>query len=405
MSVDNTQLYSSCNDLAALCPSPVAARNGLILPEQSGKVRRNRTNREKVVPNMGTIIQRKLKSGEISYSAQIVVKKGGETVHREAKAFKNRPAARAWLKKREDELSHPGRLGKRGDPLLSAVIDRYIDESNKAIGRTKEQVLRTIKTLPIAMTPCSEITSADIVTFAKGLDTQPQTRSNYLSHLAAVFAIARPMWGYALDQQAMKDAFAVCNRMGITGKSVKRDRRPTIAELDKLMEHFGSVKAARPDAIPMRRIIAFALFSTRRQEEITRILWSDYEPAGKDRGARVLVRDMKNPGDKIGNNVWCDLPPEAAAIIEAMPKVAKQIFPFKSETISAAFTRACSVLKIDDLHFHDLRHEGVSRLFEMGTPIPNAAKVSGHRSWSSLQRYSHIRQAGDKYEGWKWKLP
>jgi integrase len=54
------------------------------------------------------------------------------------------------------------------------------------------------------------------------------------------------------------------------------------------------------------------------------------------------------------------------------------------------------------LHFHDLRHEGISRLFEIGRTIPQAASVSGHRSWSSLQRYTHIRQTGDKYAGWKW---
>jgi integrase len=66
-------------------------------------------------------------------------------------------------------------------------------------------------------------------------------------------------------------------------------------------------------------------------------------------------------------------------------------------------TRTCKLLAIDDLHFHDLRHEGVSRLFEMGRTIPQVASVSGHRSWQSLQRYKHLRQVGDKYTGWKWK--
>src|SRR5215831_10607941 len=61
-----------------------------------------------------------------------------------------------------------------------------------------------------------------------------------------------------------------------------------------------------------------------------------------------------------------------------------------------------SALGIDDLRFHDLRHEGISRLFEMGKTIPQAAAVSGHRSWTSLKRYTHIRQTGDKYKGWKW---
>ena len=154
----------------------------------------------------------------------------------------------------------------------------------------------------------------------------------------------------------------------------------------------------------MQQITAFAIFSTRRQEEITRIAWTDFEPAAPPShpDARILIRDMKHPGDKQGNDVFCDLPLEATAIIEAMPRKAKEIFPYSVDAVSAAFTRACKLLGIDDLHFHDLRHDGISRLFEMGKTIPQAASVSGHRSWSSLKRYSHLRQTGDKYAGWKW---
>jgi integrase len=89
-----------------------------------------------------------------------------------------------------------------------------------------------------------------------------------------------------------------------------------------------------------------------------------------------------------------------------MPEAGPEIFPASADAISAAFTRACKLLGIDDLHFHDLRHDGISRLFEMGWTIPHAAAVSGHRSWSSLKRYTHLRQTGDKYANWKWlKIP
>ena len=158
--------------------------------------------------------------------------------------------------------------------------------------------------------------------------------------------------------------------------------------------------------MPERRLVAssqepnpFAIFSTRRQEEIVTIRWEDFD---KD---RILVRDMKHPGDKTGNHVWCDLTPEAVAYIKAMPKVDDRIFPFSTDAVSASFTRACKVLGIDDLHFHDLRHDGVSRLFEMGKTIPQAASVSGHRSWQNLKRYAHLRQTGDKYSEWKWREP
>lgn len=351
---------------------------------------------------MGHIVPRKRKDGSVGYTAQIVLKRDGKVVHREARTFDRKQAANAWMVHREQELEKPGAIERArqagNDPKLADVIDRYVDESEKAIGRTKAQVLRKIKTYDIAQLKCSEITSPDLIAFAQSLPVTPQTRQNYLSHLSAIFAVARPMWGYPLDQQAIKHAFTVSKKMGITSKGASRNRRPTLPELDQLMEHFGTVKARRPSSLPMQRIIAFAIFSTRRQEEILRIRWEDYE------GNRVLVRDMKHPCEKLGNDMWCDLPPEASTIVESMPKLDERIFPFSPDAVSAAFTRACKVLAIDDLHFHDLRHEGVSRLFEMGKTIPQVAAVSGHRGWQSLQRYTHLRQTSDKYAGWKWRM-
>lgn len=348
---------------------------------------------------MGTIVARQRKNGTTGYTAQVVRKKDGKVIWREAKTFDRRPAAKAWLARRETELSEPGAMERPEDPTLSEAIDRYIAESQRKIGRTKEQVLRTIKTYDISDMRCSKITSSDLVAFAQALPVQPQTRQNYLSHLGAVFAIARPAWGYPLDRQALKDAFVVTKRLGVTGKGRSRERRPTLEELDRLMTHFGMIRTRRPGAAPMQKIIAFAIFSTRRMEEITRITWSDYH------GDRVLVRDMKHPSDKEGNDTWCELPPEAAAIIETMPRTEERIFPYSTDAIGAAFTRAGQVLGITDLHFHDLRHEGISRLFEIGKTIPQAASVSGHRSWQSLKRYSHLRQVGDKYANWKWSNP
>ena len=54
------------------------------------------------------------------------------------------------------------------------------------------------------------------------------------------------------------------------------------------------------------------------------------------------------------------------------------------------------------LHFHDLRHDGVSRLFEMDWDIPRVASVSGHRDWNSMRRYTHLKGNGDPYKNWSW---
>ena len=87
----------------------------------------------------------------------------------------------------------------------------------------------------------------------------------------------------------------------------------------------------------MQKIVAFAIFSTRRQEEITLLRWDDLEED------RILVRDMKHPGDKKGNNVYCELPPEAIAIVKSMPRDEERIFPYSTDAISTAFTRACKI--------------------------------------------------------------
>jgi integrase len=302
------------------------------------------------------------------------------------------------LVKRSADQTRPGGLEQKEDPTLSAVIDRYIAESKGVVLGTKAQVLKTIKNSDLGKMKCGDITSSTLVSFARVLtnNVEPQTCGNYFSHLSTIFTVARPAWGYPLSRQEFDDAVTVIKKLGLIRKGNERNRRPTLSELDQLMEHFGRIRENRPSSIPMQKIVAFAIFSTRRQEEITTLRWDDLEED------RILVRDMKHPGDKKGNNVHCEVPHEAISIIKSMPGGEERIFPYSTDAISAAFTRACKILGLEDLRFHDLRHEGISRLFEMGRTIPQVAAVSGHRSWNSLKRYTHIGQSKDKYGNWKW---
>ncbi|GAB3675179.1 hypothetical protein GCM10028792_12730 [Salinisphaera aquimarina] len=48
-------------------------------------------------------------------------------------------------------------------------------------------------------------------------------------------------------------------------------------------------------------------------------------------------------------------------------------------------------LGMDDLRFHDLRHEAVSRFVELGLSDQEVAAISGHRSMQMLRRYTHLR--------------
>lgn len=176
---------------------------------------------------MGTINARKRKDGSTAYTAQILRKKGGAIVWREAKTFDREREAKAWIRFRESELDRPGGLDKvtAKTSTLADAIDRYNNEKSE-IGRTKAQVLETIKDFAIAGMDCSSIRSGDIVAFAQELlsgGRKPQTVGNYISHLAAIFRIAKPAWGMQLDQSAMRDAQVVLRDLGTTSKSDKRD--------------------------------------------------------------------------------------------------------------------------------------------------------------------------------------
>jgi integrase len=59
--------------------------------------------------------------------------------------------------------------------------------------------------------------------------------------------------------------------------------------------------------------------------------------------------------------------------------------------VRLAFERLRVRAGMPDLHFHDLRHEAISRLFERGLNIAEVSAISGHKELRMLQRYTHLR--------------
>ena len=134
----------------------------------------------------------------------------------------------------------------------------------------------------------------------------------------------------------------------------------------------------------MRDLMDAALLTARREGELCSIRRADV-------GERTYwVRNVKHPRLKAGNDMEARLLPEARALFLRQPD-GDLIFPYDARSVSSAFTRACKVLGIDNLHFHDLRHEATSRLFERGYSIPEVAKFTLHLSWATLQRYTHLK--------------
>jgi integrase len=59
--------------------------------------------------------------------------------------------------------------------------------------------------------------------------------------------------------------------------------------------------------------------------------------------------------------------------------------------VMRVWKRILPILQIEDLRWHDLRHEAASRLFEKGLHPMEVATITGHKSMQMLRRYTHLR--------------
>ena len=57
------------------------------------------------------------------------------------------------------------------------------------------------------------------------------------------------------------------------------------------------------------------------------------------------------------------------------------------------FKAACKNAGIEGLRFHDLRHTAATRMVEGGVPLHAVAKILGHSTVRTTERYSHPEQS------------
>ena len=307
---------------------------------------------------MPTITVRTRAYGTKSYRAAIRLKLMVKIVYRESRSFDRKALAKDWATRRELELQEPRALNRVQHRGISIgdLIKRYQKEFGASFGRSKARDIDLLLGYDLAAIDAMEVTIQDFVAHVmwRLKTVKPQTASNDLIWLRSMFKTARSAWGIPAAIDALNDAVETCRRERLVNKPDQRDRRPTLGELERLLEYGKSTEARR--TTPTTEIILFALFSARRQDEITRIRWSDLDK----RTQSVVVPDMKHPSHKMGNNRRVYFTDEAWAIIQRQPETDERIFLFNSKSISTRFTEWCKFLSIEGLHFHDLRHECIS---------------------------------------------
>lgn len=374
---------------------------------------------------MASIRKRKRADGSCAYRAEIIIKQQGRIVHRESETFDDEYTAQLWSDKREKELGKESGLAraqaKKSEVTLAQLIELYIKKVKpiKEWGRTKQAVLDAIKNSDYGSTPVSDIDSGWIIDFCldrKAEGAGKATVNQDYIFMRSVFSVAEDVLRVPVSVAPFDKARPTLSKLDLVGKSEERDRRPGYEEISDIItlahnSMTSSYGRSRKSA-PIDKILLFQMFSSRRISETCRIRWADLNKKNKT----IIVRDMKDPGRKKGNDVLTLLTDEALAIIESMPKVDERIFPYNSKSMETRYSKLRDKAGYftgtdDDLRLHDLRHECISWLAEKNGlkgenwDIPRLQMVSGHKNWNVLQRYVNLLQSEptDRWAGWIWK--
>lgn len=135
--------------------------------------------------------------------------------------------------------------------------------------------------------------------------------------------------------------------------------------------------------VPIGLIIEFALVTGLRLGEIARLEWRMID----------LVRRVADCG--IGKNKKRRVVPLSARAIEILqalhPKLRGSVWNCDSESIRTAWNRVVTRAEIENLRFHDLRHECISTLVEnaetLQLSVPEIMAISGHASYAAFLVY------------------
>lgn len=306
--------------------------------------------------------------------------------------FTTKAQAQAWARGIEVDIDRGQTLAPKTVMgrvvLVSDLIDTYrkLREKSRPIADTANEhyMLKTLER-HLGTLDASRLSAADLVAYAEARKDEdgagPYTVNMDISKLGTVMRLAGVHLKITLPD-VVGQARPLLAHMHLIGGGGKRERRPEEDELSRIVEWL-ELNRGRVYADAVR----FAVMTAMRRGEIVRLEWDGLDSEKK----LALIKNRKDPRKKAGNDQLVPLMNGAWELVKAQPNADTRIFPIHEQTLSKYFKDACNVLSIPDLHFHDLRHEGISRLFEQGFDIPRVALVSGHKSWNNLRRYAQLR--------------
>lgn len=311
--------------------------------------------------------------GEYSFRVRMMI--SGSKVD---KTFDTLPEARIF----RDRL----KLSQALDVHESAIIESRIKKQSikkysidKALGRYLEEVtvhkkgadveeyrIGKARRTEFAKKMMHGVTTDDVIDFMKEIGGSDNNQRKYVSLISHLYSVAIRRWRLPVTNP-------VTGQMDLPSNGKARTRRLKKGEYEKLM------KALMDEP---KQFVIIAIETAMRQSEIFGLRWENINK----KKCTALLKDTKN-----GETRTTILSSVAVAALESLGwKEEGEVWSINTGQLRRAWEAARADVPANDLHFHDLRHEGASRLFEKGLNVFEVQSITGHKTLNELKKYVHL---------------
>ena len=331
----------------------------------------------------------------------VIRRKGYQT---QSSVHPTKTEAKDWARDKENDMRRGVFVDRKEaeTTTLRTALERYereVTTKKKAQRQEKGFIKHWLERKEFSEKSLAGLRSSDFAAFrdARLKVVSTQTVRHELKLIAHLYNIAAKEWNIAVENP-LKSI-----KMPSQGKA--RERRLSPAEERYLLaaaENSGAVdKDGKSRANHwIAPVIRFAISTAMRQGEILALTWKHFDKVK----LTATLEDTKN-----GERRVVPLSPSALAVLDALPRTLRgPVFNTTQEALVQSWKRAvvrarrlyvadceASEIEVDpdfltNLHFHDLRHEAISRLFELGLDAMTVSEISGHKTLSQLKRYTHL---------------
>ena len=293
------------------------------------------------------------------------------------KTFTSREVAKRFIKSTEIAMEQ-GDYAPRSSMTVGELMQKYEAEylpTLKNGGDSHKWRVRLLKRY-FEDLPLADLTPAHLAKYRdqRLLKVAPLTVKRDLSVLSSAINTAVMEWDIPLDLNPV-------SRIRFKNADIPRDRRLQHEEEELLLSK----------AYPcLKRQIIVAIETAMRQGEIYSIKKSDIN--AQNQTLRIPETKTDKPRTiPLSTRALKALTEQMRASGNVVQMVDRPIFEVNRWTEWNRFTRLKEQCGIEDLRFHDLRHEATSRLFERGFNVMEVASITGHENLKHLKRYTHIK--------------